>query len=108
MSSPVHLSPSAQAVKDAVLATYADNVPRDDLLWALERSSTVAALRAVADRMTGLIPDVPSGFDQTRGYAQGVEASAAFVEGLAAELEGGNRVEASAAFVESLLEGERQ
>jgi hypothetical protein len=40
------LSPAAQAVRDAVLATYADNIPKDDSLWALERASTVAALRA--------------------------------------------------------------
>ena len=45
------LSPAAQAVRDAVLATYADNIPKDDSLWALERASTVAALRAAADQM---------------------------------------------------------
>ena len=44
------LSPAAQAVRDAVLATYADNIPKDDSLWALERASTVAALRATADQ----------------------------------------------------------
>ena len=47
---PEPLSPAAQAVRDAVLATYADNIPKDDNLWALERASTVAALRAAADR----------------------------------------------------------
>jgi len=45
------LSPAAQAVRDAVLATYADNIPKDDNLWALERASTVAALRAAADAL---------------------------------------------------------
>jgi hypothetical protein len=45
------LSPAAQAVRDAVLATYADNIPKDDSLWALERASTVAALRAAADQV---------------------------------------------------------
>ena len=45
------LSPAAQAVRDAVLATYADNIPKDDNLWALERASTVAALRAAADQV---------------------------------------------------------
>ncbi len=45
------LSPAAQAVKSKVLATYADNVPKDEFLWALERPSTVAALRAVADQV---------------------------------------------------------
>lgn len=46
------LSPAAQAVLDAVFATYADNIPKDDSLWALERASTVAALRAAADQMS--------------------------------------------------------
>lgn len=44
------LSPGAQAVRDAVLATYADNIPKDDALWSLERASTVAALRAAANQ----------------------------------------------------------
>ena len=48
MTDPIQLSPAAQAVKDAVLATYADNIPKDKYLWALERASTVAALRAAA------------------------------------------------------------
>ena len=42
------LSPTAQAVRDAVLATYADNIPKNDSLWNLERASTAAALRAAA------------------------------------------------------------
>lgn len=46
------LSSAAQAVRDAVLATYADNIPKDDNLWSLERASTVAALRAAADQMS--------------------------------------------------------
>ena len=44
------LSPAAQSVKDAVLTIYPDNVPKDDSLWALERPSTVAALRAAANQ----------------------------------------------------------
>lgn len=51
MTDPTQLSPAAQAVKDAVLATYADNIPKDDNLWALERASTVAALRAAIDQV---------------------------------------------------------
>jgi hypothetical protein len=51
MTDPTQLSPAAQAVKDAVLATYADNIPKDNNLWALERASTVAALRAAADHL---------------------------------------------------------
>jgi hypothetical protein len=46
-----NLSPAAQAVRDAVLATYADSIPKDDNLWKLERASTAAALRAVADQV---------------------------------------------------------
>ena len=45
------LSPAAQAVRDAVLATYADNIPKNDSLWNLERASTVAALRAVTKEL---------------------------------------------------------
>lgn len=52
------LSPAAQAVLDAVLATYPDNIPKDDNLWALERASTAAALRAVADHVVPL-PRLP-------------------------------------------------
>ena len=37
-------------MRDAVLATYADNIPMDDSLWALERASTVAAIRAAAQQ----------------------------------------------------------
>lgn len=45
------LSPQAQSVRNAVLNTYADNVPKDDNLWNLERASTVAVLRTVANEM---------------------------------------------------------
>ena len=48
MTDPTPLSPSAQAVRDAVLATYHESIPKDDNLWALERASTIAALRAAA------------------------------------------------------------
>ena len=50
------LSPAAQAVRDAVLATYADNIPKNDSLWNLERASTVAALQAAADQVVPLAP----------------------------------------------------
>ena len=52
MTDTIPLSPTAQAVRDAVLATYADNIPKDDNLWALDRASVVAALRAAADQMS--------------------------------------------------------
>ena len=51
MTDTIPLSPTAQAVRDAVLATYADNIPKDDNLWALDRASVVAALRAAADQV---------------------------------------------------------
>ena len=44
------LSPAAQAVRDAALATYDKSIPKDDNLWALDRASVVAALRAAADQ----------------------------------------------------------
>ena len=43
------LSPAAQAVRDAVLATYDESIPKDDNLWALDRASVVATIRAAAD-----------------------------------------------------------
>lgn len=45
-----NLSPAAQAVRDAALATYDKSIPKDDNLWALDRASVVAALRAAADQ----------------------------------------------------------
>ena len=45
------LSPAAQEIRDAVLATYADNIPHADVLWAIERPSIVAALLAGADQI---------------------------------------------------------
>ena len=45
------LSPAAQAVRDAALATYDKSIPKDDSLWALDRASVVAALRAAADQV---------------------------------------------------------
>ena len=45
------LSPAAQAVRDAALATYDKSIPKDDNLWALDRASVVAALRAAADQL---------------------------------------------------------
>lgn len=45
------LSPQAQAVRNAVLNTYANNIPKDDNLWKLECASTIAVLRTVADEM---------------------------------------------------------
>ncbi len=51
MTNRTPLSPAAQTVRDAVLATYADNIPKDDNLWALDRASVVAALRAAAEHL---------------------------------------------------------
>ncbi len=59
MTDTIPLSPTAQAVRDAVLATYADNIPKDDNLWALDRASVVAALRAAADQVVPEIEMLP-------------------------------------------------
>lgn len=45
------LSPAAQAIKAAVLATYDSRVRRDDALWRLEQRGVVAALRAAASQL---------------------------------------------------------
>ena len=42
-----NLSPSAQAVKDAVLATYSPDLPPNSI-WALEQRGVAAAIRALA------------------------------------------------------------
>ncbi len=42
-----NLSPAAQAVQDAVLALYADVVPRE-AAWAVDAEIIAAALRAAA------------------------------------------------------------
>jgi hypothetical protein len=68
MTTPNHppFSPAAQAVIDAVLATYSDFVPKTAALWVLERPSTVAALRAAADQV---VPEEPlHGGDQRWMY----------------------------------------
>jgi hypothetical protein len=73
------LSPAAQSVKDAVLATYAD--------WALERPSTVAALRAAADETADLqIPRSYAG-DSYHIYDKGLHAAAEHLRAIAGELE---------------------
>jgi hypothetical protein len=41
------LSPAARAVRNAVLATYDDSIPKDDYLWELDRDSVVAELYAI-------------------------------------------------------------
>jgi hypothetical protein len=71
------LSPAAQSVKDAVLATYAD--------WALERPSTVAALRAAADQEK-LGPDHWEG-SRPDDYERGWNAALRKISRIAAELE---------------------
>ena len=68
------LSPAAQAVLDTMHRSY-DHEPT-------RRALAAGVLRAAADRMTGLIPDVHFG-----GFARGVEAAAAFTEAIATELE---------------------
>jgi len=89
MTNPIPLSPAAQAVRDAVLATYADNIPKDDNLWALERASVVAALRAAADLVA---PDDYKCFTGNLEWDAGMEARTDDIRvnllAIAAELEG--------------------
>jgi len=77
------LSPSAQAVRDAALATYDKSIPKDDNLWALDRASVVAALRAAADQV---VPE----FWHEEGdiYAETKHDVRADLLAIAAELEG--------------------
>jgi len=87
MTDPTPLSPAAQAVRDAVLATYADNIPKDENLWALDRASVVAALRAAADQVA------PSDLDEPRNYLpMAIECQRIREEllAIAAELDGTN------------------
>ena len=80
------LSPAAQAVRDAVLATYADNIAKDDNLWALERASTVAALRAAADQAAPerQLEDIAYIHES---YVDGMRDALACIEIIADELE---------------------
>ena len=82
-----NLSPAAQAVRDAVLATYADNIPKDDNLWALDRASVVAALRAAAKQAENVHPVRPS-TEWGEGWVEGVQDVVAGFRRIAAELEG--------------------
>ena len=84
-----NLSPAAQAVRDAVLATYADNIPKDDNLWALDRASVVAALRAAAKQAENVHPVRPS-TEWGEGWVEGVQDVVAGFRRIAAELEGAN------------------
>ena len=78
MTDPAPLSPAAQAVRAAALATYDGSIPKDDNLWALDRASVAAALRAAADQV------VPSdGSRRTKEIRADILA-------IAAELEGAN------------------
>ncbi len=79
------LSPFAQAVRDAVLATYADNIPKDDNLWALDRASVVAALRAAADQVVPEYETTPGG--SKIWPSEPVLAIRAALHAIAAELE---------------------
>ena len=77
------LSPAAQAVRDAALATYDKSIPKDDNLWALDRASVVAALRAAADQV------VPKFWHEEGDiYAETKHDVRADLLAIAAELEG--------------------
>jgi hypothetical protein len=65
-----NLSPAAQAVQDAVLAFYADVVPRE-AAWAVDAEIVAAALRAAADQVA---PEVYFSYTNHRDWDQGMEA----------------------------------
>jgi hypothetical protein len=79
------LSPAAQAVLDAAFPVYDD----EHLYVATGEQHAgmiaAAALRAAANRVEDLIPDLGSA-----RFSQGVERSAAFLESIATELENNN------------------
>lgn len=79
----VDLSPAARAIRDAVLGTYAPSVPRDALLWMLERPSTVATLRALADHQ-----QAPVALDQPIDHWSPDDRTRRELRNLADELEG--------------------
>jgi hypothetical protein len=83
------LSPQAQAVRAAALATYDESIPKDDNLWALDRASVVAALRAAADQVENVHPANPS-TEWGEGWLEGVQDVVAGFRRIAAELEGAN------------------
>lgn len=84
------LSPAAQAVRDAALATYDKSIPKDDSLWALDRASVVAALQAAADQVvpeenppwkTKMHPWQEERFEQRQVTRRSLMAIAAELEG---------------------------
>lgn len=77
------LSPVAQAVKDAVLATYSPDLPPNSI-WALEQRGVAAALVAAADQV---VPPDPCGDDCCIDLAVGIRAD---LLAIAAELKGAN------------------
>jgi hypothetical protein len=59
------LSPAAQAVKDAVVALYANEHVRE-MGWQLDRSTVAAAIRAVA-KLDGIKPEPLGPWDERYG-----------------------------------------
>jgi hypothetical protein len=77
------LSPAAQAVRDAALATYDKSIPKDDSLWALDRASVAAALRAAAEQ----VGQTPADLGNPE-WKEGVLLAYRYLLAIAAELEG--------------------
>lgn len=77
--------------KPGLRANAADNVPKDDFLWALDRPTTVAALRAVAD---AVVPEPPDCGQALHDYNKGAEDRQKLIRfrllAIIAELEGSN------------------
>lgn len=82
------LSLAAQTVRDAVLSTYAETtykIPKNDNLWALERASTVAALRAAAKHVASCDNQGVTLWD--KGFVAGVNSVYKDLLAIANELE---------------------
>jgi hypothetical protein len=80
------LSPAAQAVKDAVIATYANNLPPKSI-WALEQAGVAAALRAAADQVVPKPIRLPRNSYAEGAYDQRLNDHQRLLA-IAAELEG--------------------
>jgi hypothetical protein len=81
------LSPAAQAIKDAVLALYADEMVHK-FGWQLDAPTVAAALRAAADQVVPeqALEDVPGRFVKGCCHAR-LQDTRAELLAIAAELE---------------------
>lgn len=79
------LFPVAQAILAAFRQRYDETLRPGPFVDHWQEQCLAAALRAAANRVEDLIPDLGSA-----RFSQGVETSAAFLESIATELENNN------------------